>query len=197
MRTSTHRIIAEEFVDKVRKYTNSSQFTYLKQFYLYLGSFKVENRSLSSNDCRIISKYHLCSLLYEKFSSQKIHSLRSRCVVLQLLPYFVVNGKESPRDKEGNTAGECPRYASSAYIQQHGFKKKTQAITEIWVRVVKAWAAVHSVTERQLGPHVVRRLNAQRYAGQVLRAKDFIAYCGSKRNHVDPTRHRLIEFMEH
>ena len=73
-----------------------------------------------------------------------------------------------------------------------GFMKKTQAIAEIWATVDKAWVATHSITERQLGPYVVRRLNAQRYARQVLRAKEFIAFCGSKRNHTEPTRQRLI-----
>ena len=75
-----------------------------------------------------------------------------------------------------------------------GFMKKTQAIAEIWAGVDKAWAAIYNVTERQLGPYVVRRLNAQRYARQVLRAKEFIAFCGSKRNHTEPTRQRLIDF---
>ena len=68
------------------------------------------------------------------------------------------------------------------------------ARAEIWARVDKAWAAIHSITERKLGPHVVRRLNAQRYAHQVLRAKEFIAFCGSKRNNTEPARQRLIEF---
>ena len=75
-----------------------------------------------------------------------------------------------------------------------GFMKKTQAIVEVWAVVDKAWAAIHSITERQLGPYIVRHLNAQRYARQVLRAKAFIAFCGSKRNRTDPTRQRLIEF---
>ena len=75
-----------------------------------------------------------------------------------------------------------------------GFMKKTQAIAEIWAGVDKAWAAIYNVTEQQLGPYVVRRLNAQRYARQVLRAKEFIAFCGSKRNYTEPTRQRLIDF---
>ena len=56
------------------------------------------------------------------------------------------------------------------------FMKKTQATAEIWAGVDKAWAAMHSITERQLGPYFVRRLNAQRYARQVLRAKNIIAF---------------------
>ena len=55
-----------------------------------------------------------------------------------------------------------------------GFMKKTQAIAEIWAGVEKAWAANYNVTVRQLGPYNVRRLNAQRYARQVLRAKEFM-----------------------
>ena len=54
------------------------------------------------------------------------------------------------------------------------------------------WAAANEVTERQLSARVTKRLNAQRYARQVLRAKEFIAFCSNKRNQVNPTRQRLI-----
>ena len=74
------------------------------------------------------------------------------------------------------------------------FKKKSQATTEIWKNVDMIWAAANEVTERQLSACVTKRLNAQRNARQVLRAKDFITFCSNKRNQVNPTRQRLIEF---
>ena len=74
------------------------------------------------------------------------------------------------------------------------FKKKSHATAEIWKTVDMIWAAANEVTERQLSACVTKRLNAQCYARQVLRAKEFSAFCSNKRNQVNPTRQRLIEF---
>ena len=74
------------------------------------------------------------------------------------------------------------------------FKKNAHATAEIWKTVDMIWAAANEVTERQLSTCVTKRLNAQRYVRQVLRAKEFIAFCSNKRNQVNPTSQRLIEF---
>ena len=73
-------------------------------------------------------------------------------------------------------------------------QKEVTATTEIWKNVDMIWAAANEVTERQLSACVTKRLNAQRYARQVLRAEEFITFCSNKRNQVNPTRQRLIEF---
>ena len=73
------------------------------------------------------------------------------------------------------------------------FKRKLHATAEIWKTVDMIWDAASEVTEQQLSACVTKRLNAQRYARQVLRAEEFIAFCSNKRNQVKATRQMLLE----
>ena len=144
------------------------------------------------------SFFHVTTLLSDYHHTIQI--FRS-CVALQFRSHSVEDGKDARETADDILLGCVHKALPLPLSRNAGFMKETQAIAEIWAGVDKAWSAIHSITERQLGPYVVRRLNAQRYARQVLRAKEIIAFCGSKRNHTEPTRQRLRvlrqEHMEH